>query len=76
MKTIISILLLFLVVCHCYSLFVEGKCKPDTIIREVRIPVEKVKLIKGNSKADFPGKLLWALAAVVVLTIIFKIRRC
>ena len=58
------------------TLYVEGKCKPDTIIREVRIPVEKVKIVKGNPKADFLGKLLWALAAVIVITILFKIRKC
>ncbi len=53
------------------TIHVMGKCKADTIVRELRIPVERIKLVK--EKGNVLGKLLWVLVALGVVAILYKI---
>ena len=55
------------------TLYINGKCNPDTIYTETRIPVEKIKLIKEplNLKAFKP--VLWLLAGLMLLLLMLKI---
>ena len=57
------------------TLFVEGKCAADTIYRELRIPVEKIKLVKVESKTGILTKILFLIAALITLTILLLILR-
>ena len=50
------------------TLYVEGKCAADTIYRELRIPVEKIKLVKAECKTGMLTKILYLLAALITLT--------
>lgn len=53
------------------TLHVMGKCKADTIVRELRIPVERIKLVK--EKGNVLGKLLWVVLGLGVIAMLYKI---
>ena len=57
---------------HHDTLYVEGKCKADTIVRVLRIPVEKIKLVKAEPETDFLFILFLVLAVVAIIAIIWK----
>ena len=52
------------------TLYVEGKCNPDTIYTEKRIPVEKIKLVKEPLNLK---PVLWLLGAIIILIMILSI---
>ena len=58
------------------TLYVEGNCRADTIYRELRIPVEKIKLVKTTTKTSPLFKILLAVAAVIIGALLFRVRRC
>ena len=49
------------------TLYVNGKCNPDTIYTEKRIPVEKIKLIKEPFTLKSIRPVLWLLIALIIL---------
>lgn len=49
---------------------VTGACKADTIVREVRVPVERIKLVKAE--AAWLSKVPWIILGVVVIAVIGK----
>ena len=53
------------------TLYVEGKCKPDTIIRELRVPVEKIKLIQSKPKINFICNLCWLITGILIVATIW-----
>jgi hypothetical protein len=53
------------------TIHVMGKCKADTIVRELRVPVERIKLVKADG--GVLSKLVWVLVAVGVIAMLYKI---
>jgi hypothetical protein len=53
------------------TIHVLGKCKADTIVRELRIPMERIKLVKADG--GVLSKLVWVLVAVGVIAMLYKI---
>ena len=53
------------------TLYVEGKCKADTIIRERLIPVEKIKLIQAKPKLTLLCNLCWLITGILLITTIW-----
>jgi len=51
------------------TLLVSGSCLPDTIIRRLEIPVEKIKLVKPDKTAMLIGKLPWIMAGLIAVTL-------
>ena len=49
------------------TLFVQGKCKADTIIKIFRVPVEKIRLVKPDRTTAFLGKLPWIVVGLIVI---------
>jgi len=52
------------------TIHVTGTCKADTIVREVRVPVERIKLVK--TEARWLSKVLWIVAGLVVASMVWK----
>jgi len=52
------------------TIHIRGTCKADTIIRELRIPVEKFKLVKAE--AGWLSRLWWIIAGLIVVAILLK----
>jgi hypothetical protein len=57
------------------TIYVKGKCKADTIIRQLRIPIERIKLVKAEPKRDLFIKLVWIILALAGIIIIIKLLR-
>ncbi len=55
------------------TLYLQGKCNPDTIYTEKRIPVEKIKLVKESQFLKSMKTLLWLLITLIILIIILTI---
>jgi len=53
-----------------YTIHVTGTCKADTIVREVRLPVERIKLVKAE--AGVLSTVLWIVIGLVVVAIVLK----
>ena len=53
------------------TIHIKGKCKADTILRELRIPVEKIKLVKAEG--GWLGKLPWIIFGLCVIAIVWRI---
>ena len=54
------------------TLYVEGKCKADTIIRTLRVPVERIKLVTQKPKFDLLTKILMAIIGGLIIIILLK----
>jgi len=54
------------------TIHIKGKCKADTIVRELRIPVEKIKLVKAEG--GVLSKVLWIVIGVGVIVIVSRFR--
>ncbi len=54
------------------TIHIKGKCKTDTIVRELRIPVEKIKLVKAEG--GVLSKVLWIVIGVGVIVIVSRFR--
>ena len=52
------------------TIHVTGQCKADTIIRELRVPVEKIKLVKEGG--GLLCKILWGVIGMVVVAMAWK----
>ena len=55
------------------TLYVNGKCNPDTIYTENRIPVEKIKLVKESFTLKAIKGPIWLLITLFILIIIMTI---
>ena len=55
------------------TLYLNGKCNPDTIFTETRIPVEKIKLVKEPFTLKALKGPLWLLITLFILIIIMTI---
>ena len=53
------------------TIHVTGTCKADTIVREVRVPVEKIKLVKAE--AGWLSKVPWVILGVVFIVTLWRI---
>jgi len=53
------------------TIHIKGKCKADTIVRELRVPVEKIKLVKAE--AGWLSKLPWIIFGLCVIAIVWRI---
>jgi len=53
------------------TIHVTGTCKADTIVRELRVPVEKIKLVKAEG--GWLSKVLWIVIGLVVVALVVKI---
>jgi len=51
------------------TLYVKGKCKPDTIYRTRSIPVEKIKLVKPNRTDAIIARIPWLVAGLIAITV-------
>jgi len=49
---------------------IKGKCKADTIIRELRIPVEKIKLVKEGG--GWLCKVSWIILGLFIIAAAWK----
>ena len=52
------------------TIHIKGKCKADTIIRELRVPVERIKLVKAE--AGWLCKVLLGIIGVVGVAMAWK----
>jgi len=52
------------------TIHVTGQCKADTVVRELRVPVERIKLVKEGG--GWGCKLLLGLIGVVVVAMAWK----
>jgi len=52
------------------TIHVKGICKADTIVRELRVPVEKIKLVK--SEGGVLSKVLWIVVGLGVIAIVSR----
>lgn len=55
------------------TLYLKGKCKADTLIRTLRIPVEKIKMVKEQPRWNKP-LLLLTLLTTLILSIILHLK--
>jgi hypothetical protein len=55
------------------TLYVEGECKADTIIRERLIPVEKIRLVNPGLPALLFDKIPWLVLGLLGILLIIKI---
>jgi hypothetical protein len=53
------------------TIHVTGTCKADTIVRVIRVPVEKIKLVKAEG--GWLSKVLWIVIGLVVVALVVKI---
>jgi len=56
------------------TIYLKGRCKADTIIRTLRIPVERIKLIKTEPKENVLSKFMWIAAGLIVIILLLRIR--
>jgi len=56
------------------TIYLKGRCKADTIIRTLRIPVERIKLIKTEPKGNVLSKFIWIAAGLIVIILLLRIR--
>lgn len=53
------------------TIHVTGTCKADTIVREVRVPVERIKLLRAEGATL--SKVVWIILGLAVITLVWKI---
>ena len=52
------------------TIHVRGTCKADTIVRVLRVPVEKIKLV--SAEGGWLGKVSWIVLGLVVVAAVWK----
>jgi len=59
------------------SIFIQGKCKGDTIYIDRKIPVEKIKILHADKTDNLIAKIPWLITGLIVifLFIVFLILR-
>ena len=50
------------------TLVVQGECKADTIVKTLKIPVEKIREIKPDKTASFIAKIPWIVIGLITIT--------
>ena len=53
------------------TIHVRGTCKADTILRVLRVPVERIKLV--SAEGGWLGKVPWIVLGLVVVAAVWKI---
>lgn len=53
------------------TIHLTGTCKADTIVRELRVPVEKIKLVKADA-VGWLGKLGWIITGLFVVAMVVR----
>jgi len=51
------------------TLYLKGKCAPDTIFRTHEIPVEKIKVVKADPASPFSSRIPWIVAGLIAISI-------
>jgi len=49
------------------TLYIRGKCKPDTVVIRRRIPVERIHIIRPDLRSALIGRIPWMVAALVAV---------
>jgi hypothetical protein len=60
------------------TLYIRGKCKPDTVVIRHQIPVEKIRFVKPSVAAELLKKIHWIEMAIMVgaaLVVFLLLRR-
>jgi len=52
------------------TLYIQGKCKADTVIVQRTIPVEKIKVVKVDKWDQLISKLPWLISGLICLLIL------
>jgi len=52
------------------TLYIQGKCKADTVIVQRAIPVEKIKVVKVDKWDQLISKLPWLISGLICLVIL------
>ena len=55
------------------TLWVEGTCRPDTLIVEKQIPIEKIELVTEPFSLKTLKPVLWLLAGILLLVLILRL---
>jgi hypothetical protein len=58
------------------TLYIRGECKADTVYRTLRMPVDRIKLVKEDKSALLIRRIPWLAVAVTVIAglIIFLVQ--
>ena len=51
------------------TLYIQGKCKADTVIVQRTIPVEKIKVVKADKLDQMISKIPWLISGLICLLI-------
>ena len=51
------------------TLYIQGKCKADTVIVQRTIPVEKIKIVKVDKLDQLISKIPWLISGLICLLI-------
>jgi hypothetical protein len=54
------------------TLRLTGKCKSDTIIRELSVPVERIKLVETKAAGGVVGRIVWVVVGAIVIVVVWK----
>jgi hypothetical protein len=62
------------------TLFLRGRCKPDTIIRKITVPYERIRIIKTDTNTRQVAGIPWLIIAIVSLgclggIVVFKLKK-
>ncbi len=52
------------------TLYIQGKCKADTVIVQRTIPVEKIKIVKVDKLDQLISKIPWLISGLICLLIL------
>ncbi len=53
------------------TIYLQGRCKADTIYLEHQIPVEKIKLVKQDKLDQLISKIPWIAVGIIALILFF-----
>jgi hypothetical protein len=59
------------------TLFIQGKCKADTVIKTIHVPAEKIRVIKPDRTTAFISKIPWIVIGLITIiaALIFFFRK-
>jgi hypothetical protein len=49
------------------TLYLKGRCRPDTIIRKIEVPLERIRIINSGTSASHTAKMPWILTLIICL---------
>ena len=53
------------------TIYLQGKCKADTIYIEYRVPIEKIKLVKQDKLDQLISQIPWIAVGVIAVILFF-----